>query len=75
MNESDLQLECEIVQRTLDTYRNETTPWEAFFQARRDLSQISVFHWDLIEFDDVAIRVTPKVKERFNGRLSGLQSA
>ena len=74
MNESDLELECEIVQRTVDTYLNDTTPWEAFFRARNDLSQISVFHWDLIDFDDVAIRVKPKPQRSFNGRLSGLQS-
>ena len=74
MDEADLQLECEIVQRSVDVFRNETTPWEAFFRARQTLSQISVFHWDMIEFDDVAIRVTPKAKQRFNGRLSGLQS-
>ncbi len=76
MIESDLKLECEIVQRMVDVYAGRASPWEAFFRARQELSRISVFHWDMIDFNDVDIRVVPRsIDAPIDGRLSGLQSA
>ena len=75
MIESDLKLECEIVQRMVDAYAGLASPWEAFFKARQELSRISVFHWDMIDFNDVDGRVIPKHNDRaIDGRLSGLHS-